>query len=418
MRYSKCRLQLPLIENIQMFHVKHFARLKKTVYHTFIESILSYLPDSVFAKCFDSSIGRPTKDLKSILGLFLLQAMLDLTDIETVEAFTFSDTFRYALDIPRDEYLSERSYYYYRSRLLGQGGKLFESILRNVADKLKLNFTIQRKDSTHVKTWLKNMSRLEMFSETIKKFLHELNTRHPIIFSRLSDELRNKYLPKEDAFTWFAGHKPSQYEQCLVAAARDILDLIGRFNEHASVSTFDSFALLKRIAGEQIHVEGETVSVKLRDEAKGTALANPHDPDARFDGYREAVKYQVQITETCGESKNDANPRIITQVEINQANTADSTTLVPGLEKLDSIGLKPEIMLTDNGYASDENVLAAAEMGVTHVAPPGGEAPDGFGVVDFALDEEAHTIDHCPMGQTCSENRVVEKLKKHSVISR
>jgi len=57
MRYSKCRLQLPLIENIQMFPVKHFERLKKTVYHTFRESILPYLPDSVFAKCFDSSIG-------------------------------------------------------------------------------------------------------------------------------------------------------------------------------------------------------------------------------------------------------------------------------------------------------------------------------------------------------------------------
>ena len=169
---------------------------------------------------------------------------------------------------------------------------------------------------------------------------------------------------------------------------------------------------MKRIADEQIHVEGETVSVKLRDEAKGTALANPHDPDARFDGYREAVGYQVQITETCGESKNDANPRIITQVEINQANTANATTLVSGLEKLDAVGLKPVILLTDNGYASDENAQAAAKMGVTHMAPPGGEAPDGFGVVDFALDEEAHTIDHCPMGQTCSENRVIEKHEK------
>jgi len=65
------------------------------------------------------------------------------------------------------------------------------------------------------------MSRLEIYLETIKKFLHELNTCHLIIFSRLSAELRNKYLPKKDAFTWFAGHQPSQYEQCLVAAARD-----------------------------------------------------------------------------------------------------------------------------------------------------------------------------------------------------
>jgi len=90
MRYSKCRLQLQLIDNIQMFPVKYFERLKKIVYHTFRESILPYLPDSAFTKCFDSSIGRPTKDIKSILGLFLLQVMLDLTDIETVEAFSLA----------------------------------------------------------------------------------------------------------------------------------------------------------------------------------------------------------------------------------------------------------------------------------------------------------------------------------------
>jgi len=34
---------------------------------------------------------------------------------------------------------------------------------------------------------------------------------------------------------------------------------------------------LKRIGDEQIHVEGATLSVKLRDETKGTALANRHD---------------------------------------------------------------------------------------------------------------------------------------------
>jgi len=69
--------------------------------------------------------------------------------------------------------------------------------------------------------------------------------------------------------------------------------------------------------------------------------------------------------------------RIITQVEINQAKTADATTLVSGLEKLDTVDLKPVILLTDNGYASDENAQAAAKMGVTHMAPPGGEARRG-----------------------------------------
>lgn len=49
-----------------------------------------------------------------------------------MEAFCFNDAFRYTLDIPRDEYLSERAYYYYRAKLLGEEKKIFGSSLFRV----------------------------------------------------------------------------------------------------------------------------------------------------------------------------------------------------------------------------------------------------------------------------------------------
>ena len=66
-------------------------------------------------------MGRPTKDIQSMLGLFIIQALFDLTDAEAIENYSFSDAYRYALDLPRDEYLAERTYYLYRSKLLGEG---------------------------------------------------------------------------------------------------------------------------------------------------------------------------------------------------------------------------------------------------------------------------------------------------------
>ncbi len=166
-----------------------------------------------------------------MVGLFIIQALLDLTDSEAVESFCFHDAFRYALDIPRDSYLSERAYYYYRHKLLGEGSQVFEDVLAGVSERFDFEHGIQRKDSTLVRTCLKRMSRLELFNETIRKFLREIKKRHPIIFSRIPDEFRERYLPTSDSGSWFAGDKPSQYEARLTEAASDVLQLIERFSD-------------------------------------------------------------------------------------------------------------------------------------------------------------------------------------------
>lgn len=403
----KCRQQHKLVSDIPWLSPRQTKMLSETVYHTFREEILPYLPVDVFAKFFSSENGRPTKDIQSVLGLFILQTLFDLTDAEAVENFSFNLTFKYALDIPRDECLAERTYYYYRQKLLGEGHEVFEQVTQQIAKRIKLARRLQRKDSTLVETWLKRMSRLELFGATARKFLAELKQRHPIIFSRLPAEFREKYLPEGDSEAWFAGAKPSQYGEQLTAAAKDILSLIERFSPHPSVSGLGSFALLLRLAGEQIHIEDDKVEVRLEKEARGSALTNPHDPEARYDGHREKVGYHVQLTETCSESKDEPNPKIITQVEVDLANSPDVKTVVPGIEKLEASGLKPEILLADNGYSSDDNHQHSRERGVELVCPPSGDLPDGFGVMDFQI-EDGKRISQCPMGKKSLENQVNE----------
>jgi len=104
--------------------------------------------------------------------------------------------------------------------------------------------------------------------------------------------------------------------------AEDILALIKRFHEHPNVSKPESFGLISRLASEQIQDNGETVVVELAEEHKGSVRCNPHDPDAPYDGHREDVGYHVQLTETCAPEKDVDNPKIITQVDVNLANTA------------------------------------------------------------------------------------------------
>lgn len=169
--------------------------------------------------------------------------------------------------------------------------------------------------------------------------------------------------------------------------------------------------MLGRLIKEQVKVNDGKVEVKLDEQFKGSAMVNPHDPDARYDGHREAVGYHVQLTETCSESKDVDNPKIITQIEVNLANTPDVQTVVPGVEKLEQAGLKSEILLTDNGYASDDNHQELKERNVEHICPPAGDLPDGFGVIDFGIEEDGKRITHCPMGKLCQQNKVNEAKK-------
>lgn len=408
LRY-KNRKRLSLIDDTCWLDVKQANAIKKTVYYTFRQDILPYLPVTMFKKYFSSDFGRPTKDVQSMLGLFIIQALTDLTDAEAIEAYCFHDTVRYALDLDRDAYLAERTYYAYRAKLLGEGNEVFEQVLERIGKRLNLEHGIQRKDSTLVGTHLKQMSKLELFRTTIQLFFKELNKRHPIIFSRIPEVTRERYFPSKDQETWFAAGKPSQYKECLIDAARDVLLLIDRFAQHASVAGLESFQLLQRLAKEQIHVQDDIVEVTLDKQFKGNALSNPHDPEARYDGHRKKVGYHIQITETCAASKEVDNPKIVTQVEVNPANTPDVQTVVPGIDRLEQIDLKPDVLLTDNGYDSEDNHQELIKRGVELVCPPSGKAPDGLGVIDFTLDEDGKQIQKCPANQPCLENRVNEK---------
>ena len=59
---------------------------------------------------------------------------------------------RYAQDISRNEYLSERTYSYHRAKILGEGGTVFNKVLASITKRLELDAALQRTNSTMVTT--------------------------------------------------------------------------------------------------------------------------------------------------------------------------------------------------------------------------------------------------------------------------
>jgi IS5 family transposase len=162
---------------------------------------------------------------------------------------------------------------------------------------------------------------------------------------------------------------------------------------------------------------GEAVVVRIKDpkEVPSTSLQNPSDPDSTYSGHK-GQGYHVQVMETCAETKDDSGEtplNLITHVHVEGADVHDGKALLPAIANTERIGLKPETVLCDTAYGSDDNVLAAKDAGVAVVSPVGGSDPEVGKVrlADFKENEEG-LVESCPIGQkpwcqTKSEKGVV-----------
>ena len=149
MLHAKNRMQPYLPINVTYFNDRKYDYLQKTIYHTFRTVFLPFLPVKIYGKHFDKTMGRKTKDVQSMLGLFILQALFDLKDSDAVEAYTFDQKFHYALDIKEQEaYLSARAFYYYKTILLGTEDHIFEQILAKILT--NSNLTTPCKEPIHL----------------------------------------------------------------------------------------------------------------------------------------------------------------------------------------------------------------------------------------------------------------------------
>lgn len=405
MLYVRNRRHLAFFETHHGLDERQLRYLKGTIYHFFRHHILPKLPVTNFKKFFSMHQGRPTKDIQSMIGLFIIQAILNLADHEAVEAYNFHYNLRYALDLRKGDYISQRTYYYYRKILLGEAYDVFYTMLEKIVADLSLDLSIQRTDSTIVTTNLKKMSKLELLRTTLTKFLADLQKKHKIIFSRLNDQFKD-YLQKKNNNAWFASPKPDRYSELLIQVAEDIIILINKFKDHRTVNKLESFALLVRVAQEQITVENQKIKVELTLKKKGAALVNPNDPDAQYNGHYKKTGYKVNLSETCSKSKDKPNPKLITQVEVTKANTPDKDLLISSVHDREKINCLPEIELADNAYGCEENRQRLATKGVDLVSPPTGKAPDGFGIMDFTLSEDKTRLLECPLGHKCLKNKL------------
>ena len=179
-----------------------------------------------------------------------------------------------------------------------------------------------------------------------------------------------------------------------------------------------SYQLLARLLKEQCIVERvdthtTQVSVKANKDVSSDSLQNPSDPDAGYDGHK-GKGYQVQVAESYSTSEDTNTLNLITSVIVEPAHKHDAHATIPLIESTEKLGLKPEAVIADTPYGSDENCEKAKTMGVEVVSPVMGKlGEDSVPLTAFTMNSEKE-ITSCPEG--CAPIKTRSKDDNHTAL--
>ena len=419
MIYIKDHKQTEIFDPWSFLSPKRRHLLAQSWAGLFKEEILCELPVRKLAPFFTDGFGRPTKELHTVLGVLILQQTHDLTDEETVNQLAFNIQWHYALNIPEEsdsaKYMCPKTLWNMRSIVIDNGLEtiLFESITSKLAVVFKVNTDKQRIDSMHIKSNMRRLGRIGIFTKTVHKFLVNLKRGHKEQFATVTQAIIDKYI-SEKALGCFSMVKPSESKKTLASVAADLFDLVQQFQDCSEVTAMHSYKLLERVLKEQcnLNVSGDKtlVEVKKPKEIPSDSLQNPSDPDATYDGHK-GQGYQIQIMETFCKDKEvkDETLNLITHVDVESAHESDANALVPALDSVKDRNLVPKEVLCDSLYGSDENCeTSSKEFDVEVVAPTmGSPRKDNIQLSDFETSDKREIIS-CPEGHA----PVMKKKKK------
>ena len=385
----------------------------------FREYLLAHLPVKKLAERFRDDRGRPSKDLFVALGALILQQLHDLTDQQTTEAVALNIAWHYALDIRHesDAYLCERTLRNYRHKILelGLDEVVFRTLTDQLIEKVGVDTSKQRLDSTTVKSAIRGLTRLGILVEATSKFLRELKRKLPEKYTVVDTEILRKYVERQGDGC-FADTRPSESKRRLSEAAQDVYAIVQQFRSDDAAS-LESFVILARVFDDQCEVPKDNVSpvmVRPPRDSHCNGVINPADVDARYNKHR-GTGYQVQIMETFAvdDTSNEeprSKPDLITHVAVNALNTHDKDALEPALNDTEHRGVKPQQLLGDSHYGSNDCLKKGRDRGVEVVSPsmpPKGKRQGKLTLEDFELDEEGRIV-RCAAGAQPVETSVAD----------
>ena len=385
-------------EVVEILHPKVRARFDADWPGILRRSILPLMPVEEVGKGFSSDFGRPTKEHYSICGLILLKGYFGWTTKVAVDRYLCDLKVQYALCLqPTGLELGSRTLERYLKIFVENkiAADLMQTVTIALIKELGLESSKQRLDSTHVFSNMADWGRATLMFQVTRRFLVQVKRHEAVLYTELDETVRQRY---DGNSNWIFGE--TKITNTVVNGKQstnreqigwDMLRLIERFGKHPKLAGMNTFKDLVRVFGEQCEIDNG--KVKIREHQPGNSLRNPSDPDATLDGHK-GNGYQVQVAETCHP---DNVVQLVTAVLPQTACVSDAGAVEPMLEIMEKVGAKPDMILADTTYGTDDNVTAAAAQDVELVAPTGSQPIKKMALEKFEFDEHRRIVG-CPNG--------------------
>lgn len=333
-----------------------------------------------YADLFHDSLGRPNRPVALVLGALILKDMFDLTDQETLEHLAFDVRWWYALELePHEIELCQKTLHNFRTEMIkhDKSKVAFRRVSDDLMTALGLTVARQRLDSTHIVSNVAELTRLQLFCETIRVFLRAVRQEGP----QPCLEIPRGVLLRHDSDRDYGDARKGESRRRLPVVARDVGRLIEVFGKDEAVTRLEAWTLLKRLCDEQCVVRSEKKEPGENDNDRGegasdvepkepkdiesSSLQTPHDPGVSYSGHK-GKGYEVQIAETVG---NGDKPEMITDVDVTRSCVSDAKATVTVVQALIEAGHKPEELIADTSYSSASNAAELAKQDVNLLAP-------------------------------------------------
>lgn len=376
----------------------------------FAEHIFPKIDERPFAVLYSDKNSRPNSPVNVNLGALIIKEFTGLSDDELLASMMFDIRFQYALHTTSfdEQPMSDRSLGRFRERC-----RIYEeetgidllhpaiaSLSKEMAEMMKLDFSLKRMDSLMVASNIKKMSRLELLYTCVANLAKEAEKNG----LKLPEQLRH-YTQADDRNRVIYHNRSEETAGKIAIVLRDAAELKELCGTDYDGSS--NYCLLIRVLKEQAMEDGEG-GLRLRTKEDGgmnaAILQNPADPDAT---YREKAGkqhrgYAANVTEVSGE-----NGSIVTDYQYETNTYSDSQFLKDSLE---GMGKQEEqvTVVTDGAYAGRHITELAEENNVclVHTNLTGREAEDIL--ADFEFNEEGNKVLKCPGGfepKSCSYNQ-------------
>jgi transposase len=272
----------------------------------------------------------------------------------------------------------------------------------------------QRTDSTHVLAAVRQLNRLELVGETMRRALNELAVAAPAwLRANVPPEWFPRYAQRFDNLRF--PRERSERERLLETIGADGIQLLSAVYaadtpDRDQLRQLMGVEMLRRIWVQQFWTDNladGSSRIRLRNDDNqppgGLRIHSPFDEEARYSAKRTTtwVGYKTHLTVTCG----DDEVHLITQVETTSAVVQDVSLAGTIYAALADKDLLPDVHFLDAGYVTADLLVEAKQaLGVDVCGPVKQDvrwqanSGQGFGSAAFKIDWAAQTV-ICPNGQ-------------------